>query len=154
MLMLFSHHLFIPQKNMIFDDDWSFFLNNFLRKTAFKKIIMMIFYRFSICKVYSIFKCSWFCNDSFCRFHAVELFSACMSICNKSQSINWSCCMLTALGGHVCCKGFLAIKRHFFPIPLSCFVSVRVSGQHKARIKQNNQAMYFHGGKQIAVGKF
>lgn len=99
--MLFSHQLFIPQRNVIFDDDWNFFFNIFQRKTAFKKIIMMIFYVFSICEAYSIFKCSGFCNGSFCRFSAVELFSAYMSICNKSQSTNWSYCKLTTLGAHV-----------------------------------------------------
>lgn len=54
----------------------------------------------------------------------------------------------------MCCEGFLVVKRQFFPGPLSCLDSVRVSGQCKTRIKQNNQAMYFHEGKQITVGKF
>lgn len=52
------------------------------------------------------------------------------------------------------CKGFLAVKTEFFLLPPSCFHSVRISGQYKTRIEQNNQPMYFHEGKQITTGKF
>lgn len=77
----------------------------------------------------------------------------CNKICNKSQSINWSYCKLTALGAHVL-QMFSGCQEPALSSPLSCFDSVRVSGQCKTRIKQNNQAMYFHEGKQITVGKF